>query len=324
MPRSYLDFEEPLRELDRLREAAALSGDEHLAERLDREIASRAAEIAGSLTAWQRLQVARHPDRPSAIEAARVLCTDFVELHGDRCFGDDPAVVAGLARRSGRPVAVVGHCRGRDPGDRVRRNFGMARPEGFRKARRVFELAGRMGLPILTIVDTQGAWPGAESEERGIAESIAGCLAALASVPVPVVAAILGEGGSGGALAFAVADRLVALENGCLSVITPEGCASILDRKRTPEGVSRAAESLHMGARDLLRLGVADVVVAEPPGGAHRDPDAAVQALGREVDRAFAELVGLAPDVLRARRDERLRRLGRAELDVLVESDRVC
>ncbi|MFM7140858.1 MAG: carboxyl transferase domain-containing protein, partial [Alphaproteobacteria bacterium] len=201
---------------------------------------------------------------------------------------------------------------------------GMARPEGFRKARRVFELAGRMGLPILTIVDTQGAWPGAESEERGIAESIAGCLAALASVPVPVVAAILGEGGSGGALAFAVADRLVALENGCLSVSTPEGCASILDRKRTPEGVSRAAESLHMGARDLLRLGVADVVVAEPPGGAHRDPDAAVQALGREVDRAFAELVGLAPDDLRARRDERLRRLGRAELDVLVESDRVC
>lgn len=324
MPRSYLDFEEPLRELDRLREVAAAAGDEPETDRLDREIVSRAAAITASLSAWQRLQVARHPDRPSAIEAARVLCTDFVELHGDRCFGDDPAVVAGLARRSGRPLAVIGHCRGRDAGDRVRRKFGMARPEGFRKARRVFELAGRMGLPILTIVDTQGAWPGTESEERGIAEAISGCLAALSAVPVPVVAAILGEGGSGGALAFAVADRLVALENGCLSVITPEGCASILDRTRTPEGVARAAESLRMGAHDLLRLGIADAVVPEPPGGAHRDPDAAVQSLGREIDRAFAELAGLAPHDLRTRRDERLRRWGRAEIAFLVEPEQVC
>lgn len=324
MPRSYLDFEEPLRDLDRRREAAALGGDDAAVALLDREIAVAARAITRSLGAWQRLALARHPDRPTAIEAARVLCTDFVELHGDRCFGDDPAVVAGLARRASRPIAVVGHQRGRDPGDRVRRNFGMARPEGFRKAQRVFDLAGRMGLPILTIVDTQGAWPGTESEERGIAESISGCLAALAGVPVPVVGAILGEGGSGGALAFAVADRLLALENGCLSVITPEGCASILDRTRTPEGVARAAESLRMGADDLLRLGIADVVVPEPDGGAHRDPDAAVQALGREIDRALAELSSLSAEDLRARRDERLRRLGGSELAVLVEPERVC
>ncbi len=324
MPRSYLDFEEPLRELDRRRDAAAIAGDEMQVEALDREIASVARAISAGLGAWQRIALARHPDRPTAIEAFRVLCTDFVELRGDRCFGDDPAVVAGLARRNGRPLAVVGHQRGRDPGDRVRRNFGMARPEGFRKARRVFDLAGRMGLPILTLVDTQGAWPGTESEERGIAESISGCLAALAGAPVPVVAALLGEGGSGGALAFAVADRLLALENGCLSVITPEGCASILDRKRTPEGVARAAESLRMGASDLLRLGVVDVVVPEPEGGAHRDPDAAVQALGREIDRAFADLSEISPAALRSLRDERLRRLGRSELAVLVEPEQVC
>ena len=317
MPRSYLDFEEPLRLLDLEREAALLRGDDDALARIDRETADRARKVAAGLTPWQRLQVARHPDRPYAIEAAGALCTDFVELHGDRCFGDDPAVVAGLAWRGARPLAIVGHQRGRDASDRVRRNFGMARPEGFRKARRIFELAGRMGLPILTLIDTQGAYPGAESEERGIAESIAGCLAALAAAPVPVVAAILGEGGSGGALAFAVADEVVALEHGCLSVITPEGCASILERQRTPEGVARAAEALRMGAPDLLRLVLVDVVVDEPPGGAHRDPDAAIQALGAEIDRAFGRLEGLSPEALRARRDARLRRLGRAETFVI-------
>lgn len=310
MHRTYLDFEEPLRVLDRARDAAIAQGDRAAAGEVDREIETRSRVIFDGLSPWQRVQLARHLDRPFTLDYVAGLLSGFVELHGDRTFADDPAVVAGLAFRGGRPLVVVGHQRGRGTAEKVHRNFGMPRPEGFRKARRVFELAGRLGLPVLTFVDTQGAFPGAESEERGVAEAIAGCLATLAGLPVPVVAAVVGEGGSGGALAFSVADALVVLEHACLSVITPEGCASILERRRTPEGIERAAASLRFGGADLVALGIADVLVAEPPGGAHRDPRAAIASVGAAIDGALASLDGFAGAALRARRDARLRRLG--------------
>jgi acetyl-CoA carboxylase carboxyl transferase subunit alpha len=310
MRRTYLDFEEPLRALDRARDAAVAQRDEEAIAHVQAEIAARAREICAALTPWQRVQLSRHIDRPFTLDYVAALCTDFVELHGDRVYGDDGAVVAGLAFRGERALAIVGHQRGRGTAEKVRRNFGMPRPEGFRKARRIFDLAGRLGLPVLTFVDTQGAFPGTESEERGIAESIAGCLAALAAIPVPVVSVVIGEGGSGGALAFAVSDALLMLEHTCLGVITPEGCASILERRRTPEAVARAAASLRLTAPDLLRLGVADGVVPEPVGGAHRDPAGAAEAVGAAIDEAFGRLAPLSPTELRRRRDVRLRRLG--------------
>jgi acetyl-CoA carboxylase carboxyl transferase subunit alpha len=269
------------------------------------------------LTPWQRVQLSRHIDRPFTLDYVRALLLDFVELHGDRAYGEDAAVVAGLAFRGDRALAVVGHQRGRGTAEKVRRNFGMPRAEGFRKARRVFDLAGRMGLPLLTFIDTQGAFPGTESEERGIAEAIAGCLATLAAAPVPVVSVAIGEGGSGGALAFAVSDAFLMLEHSCLAVITPEGCASILERRRSPEVIARAAASLKLTARDLLELGIADAIVPEPLGGAHRAPADAAVAVGAAVDQAFASLDPFSAGELRRRRDARLRGLGRTGLALL-------
>lgn len=317
MRRTYLDFEEPLRALDRARDAATAQGDSEAVAELEREIEASHRSILAGLTAWQRVQLARHVDRPFTLDYLAGLTRDFVELHGDRAFADDPAVVGGLACRGERSLVVVGHQRGRGTAEKVRRNFGMPRPEGFRKARRLFELAGRLGLPVLAFVDTQGAFPGAESEERGVAEAISGCLATLAALPVPVVTVVAGEGGSGGALAFAVADALLVLEHACLSVITPEGCASILERQRTPEGIERAAASLRFGARDLVALGIADALVPEPPGGAHRAPAVAIAAVGAAIDEAFAGLDGFGPAALRTRRDARLRRLGSDAVTVL-------
>jgi acetyl-CoA carboxylase carboxyl transferase subunit alpha len=310
MRRTYLEFEEPLRALDRARDAAVAQRDEEAIAHVDAEIGTRAREIFGALTPWQRVQLSRHIDRPFTLDYVAALCTDFVELHGDRGYGDDAAVVAGLAFRGSRALAVVGHQRGRGTAEKVRRNFGMPRPEGFRKACRVFDLAGRLGLSLLNFVDTQGAFPGTESEERGIAATIAACLAALAAAPVPVVSVVIGEGGSGGALAFAVGDALLMLEHSCLGVITPEGCASILERRRSPEAIARAASSLRLTAPELRRLGIADAVIPEPVGGAHRDPARAASAVGKAIDEAFAALDGLGPAELRARRDARLRRLG--------------
>ncbi|MEW6271233.1 MAG: acetyl-CoA carboxylase carboxyltransferase subunit alpha [Thermodesulfobacteriota bacterium] len=312
MRRTYLDFEEPLRALDRARDAARAQGDHATEQQLERELEQAAREIFAGLSAWQRVQLSRHIDRPFTLDYVGALCTDFVELHGDRVFGDDAAIVAGLARRGERPVAVVGHQRGRGTAEKVRRNFGMPRPEGYRKARRVFRLAASAGLGLLTFVDTQGAFPGTESEERGIAEAIAGCIAELAALPVPIVTVVIGEGGSGGALALAVSDVLLMLEHSCLAVISPEGCASILERQRSPESIARAAESLGLTAARLHALGIADEVVAEPVGGAHRDPAGAARAVGVAVDRAFAALDGLDPAALRRRRDARLRAIGSA------------
>jgi acetyl-CoA carboxylase carboxyl transferase alpha subunit len=312
MRRTYLDFEEGLRALDRARDAARAQGDAETEQQLAHDIEREARRACAALNSWQRVQLSRHIDRPFTLDYVAGLCDDFVELHGDRVFGDDAAIVAGLASRGARALAVVGHQRGRGTAEKVRRNFGMPRPEGYRKARRIFRLAGQAGLNLLTFVDTQGAFPGTESEERGIAEAIAGCIAELAALPVPIVTLVIGEGGSGGALALAVSDVLLMLEHSCLAVISPEGCASILERQRTPEGIARAAESLALTAPRLLELGIADQVVPEPIGGAHRDPVAAVRNAGAAIDLAFAHLETLDPAELRARRDARLRAIGRA------------
>ncbi len=311
MRRTYLDFEEPLRALDRARDAARAQGDRATEEQLERELRERAAEIFANLTALQRVQLSRHIDRPFTLDYVAALCTDFVELHGDRAYGDDAAIVAGLALRGERALAVVGHQRGRGTAEKVRRNFGMPRPEGYRKAARIFRLAGAAGLSLLTFVDTQGAFPGTESEERGIAQAIAACIAELTTLPVPIVSVVIGEGGSGGALALAVSDVLLMLEHSSFAVISPEGCASILERHRTPEGIARAAESLALTAPRLRALGIVDEVVPEPIGGAHRDPAAAARAVGEAVDRAFAKLDGLSTEELLERRHARLRAIGR-------------
>jgi acetyl-CoA carboxylase carboxyl transferase subunit alpha len=311
MRRTYLDFEQPLRELDRAVEAARAIGDSEAETRLRGEIEACARDLRGRLTPWQRVQLSRHLDRPFTLDHVAALCTDFVELHGDRAFGDDPAIVAGFGFRNARPLAVVGHQRGRGTAEKVRRNFGMPRAEGYRKARRIFRLAGRFGLNLLLLVDTQGAFPGTESEERGIAEAIAGCLAELSSLPVPIVSAIIGEGGSGGALALAVSDVLLVLENACLGVITPEGCASILSRQRSQEAIAAAAASLRLTSADLQALGVVDGVVPEPVGGAHRDWRTASEELAKAIDAAFASLGHLSAEALVARRYARLRALGR-------------
>jgi acetyl-CoA carboxylase carboxyl transferase subunit alpha len=312
MRRTYLDFEEGLRALDRARDAARAQGDAETEAELVREMDERSRRTCAHLTAWQRVQMSRHIDRPFTLDYVAALCTDFVELHGDRSFGDDAAMIAGLALRGERPLAIVGHQRGRGTAEKVRRNFGMPRPEGYRKARRVFRLAARAGLGLLTFVDTQGAFPGTESEERGIAESIAGCIAELAGLTVPIVSVVIGEGGSGGALALAVSDTLLMLEHSCLAVISPEGCASILERQRSPELIARAADSLALTAPRLHELGIADEVVPEPVGGAHRSPAEAIRLAGEAIDRAFASLDALSPAELRARRDARLRAIGRA------------
>jgi acetyl-CoA carboxylase carboxyl transferase subunit alpha len=312
MRRTYLDFEEGLRALDRARDAARAQGDAETEAELVREMDERSRRTCAHLTAWQRVQMSRHIDRPFTLDYVAALCGDFVELHGDRSFGDDAAMVAGLALRGERPLAIVGHQRGRGTAEKVRRNFGMPRPEGYRKARRVFRLAARAGLGLLTFVDTQGAFPGTESEERGIAESIAGCIAELAGLSVPIVSVVIGEGGSGGALALAVSDALLMLEHSCLAVISPEGCASILERQRSPELIARAADSLALTAPRLHELGIADEVVPEPLGGAHRNPGEAIRLAGEAIDRAFAALDGLSPAELRTRRDARLRAIGRA------------
>jgi len=309
------NFEEPILKLKRrIEELSALPDDaahrrelEKLRERLDR--VSR--EIYASLTPWQKTLVARHPARPYMLDYVEKLMTDFVELHGDRRFAEDPAIVAGLARFRGRAVAVVGHQKGRDTKEKIRRNFGMPRPEGYRKALRVMQLAEKFGRPILTFVDTTGAYPGIDAEERGQAEAIALNLKEMASFHVPIVVTVTGEGGSGGALALGIGDRVLMMEHAVYSVISPEGCAAILwkDASRKKE----AAEALKITAADLKQLGVVDEIVPEPPGGAHADPEGATSAVGEAIERHLADLVDLTPEERRERRYRKFRALGAIE-----------
>jgi acetyl-CoA carboxylase carboxyl transferase subunit alpha len=305
-------FDAPLEALQqRIDDVAAFPGDpekEKEAVRLRAELDVRRREIYSSLTPWQTTQVARHPARPYTLDYINALCEDFVELHGDRRFGEDAALVCGFARFEGRPVAVIGHQKGRGTKQMVHRNFGMPNPEGYRKATRLYHLAERFRLPVITMIDTPGAFPGIEAEERGQSEAIASALEVMAGLTVPIVTTVIGEGGSGGALALGVANRVLVLEFSYYSVISPEGCAAILwkDATRAPE----AAERLKITAPHLLELGVVDAVVEEPPGGAHHDHDAAANMLDRALFEALVSLDGLSPGELREDRYRRFRRIG--------------
>ena len=308
-----LPFEKPVVDLvERVRQLRELAASDAKFEpelkRLEEKAGRLAREIFADLTPMQKVMISRHPNRPYTLDYVQRLFTDWIELHGDRRFADDPSIVSGLARFDGRSVVVVGHQKGRGTKENLVRNFGMPRPEGYRKAIRMYELADRFGLPILTFIDTPGAYPGIDAEERGQSEAIGASLAAMSKVTVPIVATIIGEGGSGGALALGVANRVLVFEFGCYSVISPEGCAGILwkDGGRAAE----AAEQLKMTAPDLLRLGVVDDIVDEPPGGAHRDHDEAAKRLERVLYQTLSSLDSLAPAELAQDRYQRFRKLG--------------
>lgn len=308
-----LPFEKPVVDLlarvKELRDAAVEDASlEAELKRLEEKTGRVAKELFASLSPWQKVQLSRHPNRPYSLDYIERLITDFVELHGDRRFGDDAAIVCGLGRFRGRSVVVVGHQKGRSTKEKVTRNFGQAHPEGNRKATRMFELAERFGLPILSFIDTPGAYPGLGAEERGQSEAIGACIAAMARARVPIVATIIGEGGSGGALALGVANRVLVMEYGTYSVISPEGCASILWKDGSKSDV--AAEAMKMTAPDLLRLKVVDRVIDEPAGGAHQDPDAAARLVGTAISAVLRDLLRKTPDELRDDRYERFRALG--------------
>jgi acetyl-CoA carboxylase carboxyl transferase subunit alpha len=309
------NFEEPILKLRRrLDELAALpddAGRRREVEKIREKLEKVSREIYGSLTPWQKTLVARHPARPYALDYVDALTTDFVEIHGDRRFAEDPAVVAGLASFRGVAVVVVGHQKGRDTKEKIRRNFGMPRPEGFRKALRAMELAEKFGRPVLSFIDTAGAYPGIDAEERGQAEAIAVNLRAMAGLAVPIIVTVTGEGGSGGALALGIGDRILMLEHSIYSVISPEGCAAILWKDAGKK--KEAAEALKLTAKDLADLGVIDEIVPEPPGGAHADPAGATAAVGEAVERHLRESLPLSAVERRDRRYARFRALGRFE-----------
>ncbi|MGH7730582.1 MAG: acetyl-CoA carboxylase carboxyltransferase subunit alpha [Candidatus Eiseniibacteriota bacterium] len=311
---AWLDFEKPVLELEQriqeLRETADAQGLGAVREldELERKAEALRREIYAALTPYQRVQLARHPRRPYALDYLERCFIDFTELHGDRYFGDDPAIVAGPALLDGRPVMVIGQQKGRDTKENLLRRFGMPNPEGYRKALRLMQTADRFRMPIVTLVDTPGAYPGLGAEERGQAEAIAVNLREMAKLGVPIVTVVIGEGGSGGALAIAVADVVVMFENSIYSVISPEGCASILWRDGKKNVL--AAEALKLTAEDLLRLGVVDEVLPEPLGGAHRDPTAAASVLKGSVLRHLERLGGVSAEALTEERLHRYRRLG--------------
>ncbi len=277
-------------------------------QRIRREISELREELRERPTAWQRTQLARHPQRPYTLDYVRFLFEGFSEIHGDRAFGDDAAIVCGMARFHGRQVMIVGHQKGRDTRENLTRNWGMPKPEGYRKALRAMDLAAKFRRPIFTFVDTMGAYPGIDAEERGQAEAIARNLREMARLPVPIVVNITGEGGSGGALAIAVGDRVHMLENSIYSVISPEGCASILWRDASK--ADRAAEAMKITAPDLLELGVIDAIVSEPEGGAHTNPEQAARLLDPMLAAALEELEKLSPEALVERRYQKFRRMG--------------
>ncbi|EPX86802.1 acetyl-CoA carboxylase carboxyltransferase subunit alpha [Salipiger mucosus] len=308
----YLDFEKPLAEIEgkasELRAMAEKNEEmkvEDEAAALDRKADALLRDLYGKLTPWRKCQVARHPDRPHCKDYIEALFTEYTPLAGDRGFADDHAVMGGLARFDDQPVMVIGHEKGNDTQSRIERNFGMARPEGYRKAIRLMDMADRFGLPVITLVDTPGAYPGKGAEERGQSEAIARSTEKCLQIGVPLVSVIIGEGGSGGAVAFATANRIAMLEHSVYSVISPEGCASIL--WKDAEKMREAAEALRLTAQDLLKLGVADRVVPEPLGGAHRDRDSTIASVGAAISAMLGEMEGKKPKALvKARRDKYL------------------
>jgi acetyl-CoA carboxylase carboxyl transferase subunit alpha len=314
--RSYLDFEQPIAELEgKIAELRHLAddGEVNIAEEVGR-LQGKAEKLLratyGKLTPWQKVQVARHPDRPHFSDYVAHLIQDYTPLAGDRAFADDKAILCGLGRFRGQSVAVIGHEKGNDTASRVRHNFGSARPEGYRKAMRVMELADRFKLPVIALVDTAGAYPGVGAEERGQAEAIARSIETCLRLNTPMVSTVIGEGGSGGAIAIATADKVLMLEHAIYSVISPEGCAAILWKKaygeeRATAETPKMAEALKMTAQDLKELGVIDAVVPEPMGGAHRAPEEAAKALGDAIEAALRPLSALDSAALRrARRDK--------------------
>jgi acetyl-CoA carboxylase carboxyl transferase subunit alpha len=311
----YLDFEKPVAALNEqiaeLRKAASEQDLDVGAEiaRLEAKAAQQLADIYTRLTPWQKTQVARHQDRPHFLRLVAALFDDYLPLSGDRAFADDQAILGGLATMGGQRYVVIGHEKGHDTLTRLKHNFGMGKPEGYRKAIRLMQLADRFGLPVISIVDTSGAFPGIEAEERGQAEAIARSTEQCLALGVPMVAAVVGEGGSGGAIALAAADRVLMFEHAVYSVISPEGCASIL--WRTAEKAADAASAMRVTAQDLKSLGVIDTIVPEPIGGAHRDPVAAAETLKRAIGDAFVSIGAKRGDALRAAREEKFLAIGR-------------
>ena len=312
----YLEFERPIAELEgkivELRKLAEVDPNMDIGaevERLESRAGTLVADTYARLTAWQKVQVARHPERPHFLDYARRLLEDFTPLAGDRSFGEDQAVVAGLARFRGRPIAFIGQEKGNDTQSRVKHNFGMAMPEGYRKAVRIFDLADQFGLPVLSFCDTSGAYPGVSAEERGQAEAIARSIQAGLSVRAPFIATIIGEGMSGGAIAIAAASRVYMLEHAIYSVISPEGCASIL--WRSADKAQEAAQALRITAQDLHQLRVIDAIVPEPVGGAHRAPEAAIDAVSNQIAAGLKEMEGVSGDELLRQRRAKFLAIGR-------------
>jgi acetyl-CoA carboxylase carboxyl transferase subunit alpha len=315
MKTTFLDFEQPIAELEnRIEELRFVQDDSAVdiseeIQRLAKRSQTLTKEIYGKLSPWQVSQVARHAQRPYTLDYIGMLFTHFEELHGDRAFGDDPSIVSGLARFNGEPCAVIGHQKGRDTKEKILRNFGMPRPEGYRKALRVMKLAEKFGLPVFTFVDTPGAYPGIDAEERGQSEAIGRNLFEMARLRVPLIATVIGEGGSGGALAIAVGDIVMMLQYATYSVISPEGCASIL--WRSAEMAPDAAEALGITATRLKTLGLIDKIIPEPLGGAHRDPQATGQALKKALADALKQLQEKKPRELVEERLERIMAYGK-------------
>jgi len=314
-PRHYLDFERPIaeleakiEELDRLAETANPGAFDEAIASLRQQLETQRREAYAQLDAWQKGEIARHPDRPHFRDYVGELIEEFVELRGDRKFADDQAIVGGLGRFRGTPVVVMGHEKGHDITTRLKHNFGHAHPEGYRKAVRLMDMAEQFALPVITFVDTAGAYPGVAAEERGQSEAIARATERCLTLGSPLVATITGEGGSGGALALAAADRVLILEHSIYTVISPEGCASILWRDR--ERKKDAAEAMKVTAQDLIKLRIVDRIIEEPPGGAHSEPETAIAAVGDAIEQELKSLSNLSPDELRRQRAERFYEIG--------------
>jgi acetyl-CoA carboxylase carboxyl transferase subunit alpha len=317
---TFLEFEKPIAELEgkieelrHLQDEGQLNIAEEVA-RLQAKAERLLRQTYGKLDSWQKVQVARHPDRPHLRDYVEGLIEDFTPLAGDRTFAEDPAIIGGLGRFRGYSVMVIGNEKGSDTESRLKHNFGMAKPEGYRKARRLMEMADRFHLPVITLIDTAGAYPGVGAEERGQSEAIARSIEACLAIRVPLIPVIIGEGGSGGAIALAAGDHVLMLEHAIYSVISPEGCASILWRSSAPEQSKSAAEALKITAQDLHALEVVDEIVTEPLGGAHRDPKLAITTVGDTVERALSGLVGIEGGILRQRRRDKFLEMGRKGL----------
>lgn len=320
MIRYYLEFEKPLEELEtKIDELKRISDGKDIdisddIKKLEKKVKDMRSEIFSSLTPWQKTLIARHPDRPYTLDYIKMIATDFIEIHGDRKYADDPAIVAGIAKIGEISVIIVGHQKGRGTKERIFRNFGQPHPEGYRKALRVMQLAERFKKPVITFIDTPGAYPGIGAEERGQAEAIAVNLMEMSRLKIPIISIVIGEGGSGGALALGVADRLFMLEHSCYSVISPEGCAAILWKKESAElktsDFSRAAEVLRLTAQDLFDFKIIDGIIPEPLGGAHRDPESMAKAISEVIISSLQELNTKSINKLLEERYKRYRKIG--------------